>query len=240
MPNLSIGEKARRVLDFLLGARHWKVQRALGGHGWSEGDLVEGWTRLQRLTTDRLDYQSSLVDPRLLGALDRWENRWFPVIEVVLRTHHPKAHEVVFRNLRQTDGAEVVVSVSTLLGRLDAIARPEAEGGLGEEGVAARAMLEKRGVTAAVLTEARDMLAQIGSLAEPPTQPEPESTEAAKAAEDSLWSWYLEWSAIARVAISDRRLLRSLGFLRRVRRPDGTEEDVVVTDDVDTDAPIGV
>jgi hypothetical protein len=28
-----------------------------------------------------------------------------------------------------------------------------------------------------------------------------------------LWVWYLEWSAIARVAVKDRRLLRSMGFL---------------------------
>jgi hypothetical protein len=38
-----------------------------------------------------------------------------------------------------------------------------------------------------------------------------------------MWSWYLEWSTLARVAISDRRLLRSLGF-RRSARADGGEE----------------
>ncbi|MEQ8893985.1 MAG: hypothetical protein RID93_40405, partial [Sandaracinaceae bacterium] len=42
---------------------------------------------------------------------------------------------------------------------------------------------------------------------------------------------------IARVVIRDRRILRSLGFLRPVRRADGTEVDVIVDDDVDTDTP---
>lgn len=56
--------------------------------------------------------------------------------------------------------------------------------------------------------------------------------------EQALWNWHLEWSGIARVVIRDRRPLRLLGFLRTVRRPDGREEDVVVTDeDVDTDEP---
>jgi hypothetical protein len=43
------------------------------------------------------------------------------------------------------------------------------------------------------------------------------------AAIGALWSWYLEWSGIARVAIKDRRVLRMLGFLRT--RAAASEED---------------
>ena len=46
-----------------------------------------------------------------------------------------------------------------------------------------------------------------------------------EAAEQELWTWYLEWSAIARVAISDRRLLRSLGFLRYKSQASGAEDE---------------
>lgn len=61
-----------------------------------------------------------------------------------------------------------------------------------------------------------------------------------KPAEDALWSWYLEWSTIARTVITDRRLLRRLGFLRVVRGANGTEEEVVVpAEDADTDVPSG-
>ena len=35
-----------------------------------------------------------------------------------------------------------------------------------------------------------------------------------QAAEHALWTWYREWSGIARARITDRRLLRSMGFLR--------------------------
>jgi hypothetical protein len=54
-----------------------------------------------------------------------------------------------------------------------------------------------------------------------PAEPTPEQQQEA---EDALWSWYLEWSEIARVAIHDRRALRSLGFLKPERRSDEDEE----------------
>jgi cysteine-rich repeat protein len=50
---------------------------------------------------------------------------------------------------------------------------------------------------------------------------EPEDTAAAEAA---MWSYYRLWSAIARSAISDRRLLRKLGFLRSQRAGNDGED----------------
>ena len=44
---------------------------------------------------------------------------------------------------------------------------------------------------------------------------EEDERKARKAAEEAMWAWYLEWSTIARHAISDRNLLRALGFLCR-------------------------
>lgn len=234
MPKLSVGDKAHRVVDFLMGLSNWQVQRALAPHGFSQKVLDEGWARLQRLTSDRLQLSSTLVDPRLLGALDAWENRWYPIIEVVLRTNFPDVHAKVFQNLSQTEGSEVLLSVRTLLDRLETIEKPADEGGLGKKGRDARKLLEERGAGERTFSEARELIAQIGSIAEPP--PGSIDAEAAKAAEEGLWSWYLEWSGIARVAIRDRRMLRALGFLRTVRKPSGEEEDVVVPDeDVATD-----
>ncbi|HEY3498416.1 MAG TPA: hypothetical protein VGK73_27170 [Polyangiaceae bacterium] len=44
-----------------------------------------------------------------------------------------------------------------------------------------------------------------------------EQREQAVAAESELWSWYLEWSQIARGVVAERQLLRELGFLKTVR-----------------------
>lgn len=65
------------------------------------------------------------------------------------------------------------------------------------------------------------------------------SAEEQALAEQALWSWYLEWGGIARATLTDRRLLRSLGFLQNRRsrsdeeEDDGTEED----SSEETDAP---
>ena len=231
MAELSIGEKAERVLKFALGARQPRVVRALSPYGFTEEELQEGWTLLSQLTDNKLDVVSSVIDQRLVGELDAWENHWFAIIEIVLRNNFPNVHAVVFRNLSQTEGAEVIISVSTLLDRLDAIVKPRDEGGLGDEGRAARARLERRGVTTDVVGVARDILAQIGSFEPMPEGEGEEPVETVEDAEKRLWSWYLEWSVIARAAIRDRRLLRSLGFLRVVKKAGGQLVEEIVTDE---------
>ena len=240
MPKLSVGEKAHRAVDFLMGVSNWQVQRAMGSFGFGQRALDEGWARLRNLTTDKLQISSSLVDPRLVGALDAWENRWFPIVEIVLRTNFLGVHELVFRNLRPDEGVG-----GRRLGRdADRSARADRQADPTRavwvrRGQAACSLLVERGVTERVLTDARDLLAHVGSAKEPDLL-ESEDPEAVAAAEESLWRWYLEWSGIARIAIRDRRLLRALGFLKTVRRPDGTEEEVVVNDDeeLDTDPPV--
>lgn len=209
-----IAEKAQRVFELLVGLGDPRAQRALAGHGFTEAELDEGWARLIALSKVPSLPGESPVAARL-AELDAWENRWYPIIEVVLRTSHPRVHELVFRNLRQTEGVEVFVLVGTLLDRLEAIARPEEEGGLGEPGERARAHLERRGLNADVLDHARALLARVH---QGPADDEPiVDPEARAAAEEHLWSWYLEWSGIARAVIKDAQILAALGFRRRGR-----------------------
>jgi len=233
MSNLSIGEKARRIVGFIIGLGNEHVQGALAPHGFTEADRQEGMRLLHELTGRRLGITPG-VDPTLLGEIDAWENRWYPIAEVVLRTNFPEVHAVVFRNLSQSSGPDVVISVMTLLDRLEAVAKPVDEGGL-ERGQEARARLTARGLTEDVVSAARALVARVGTV--PATRdPLARKTPAAvQEAEDRAWNWYLEWSGIARVVIRDRRVLRSLGFLRRARRSDGTEVEILVDDDVVTD-----
>lgn len=206
---LTIGQKAVRVLEFLLGLRRRRVAAALLKHGFTDAELDEGWRRLQALTANRLDGVTLPVssDPVLLQQLDAWENLWFPISEAALSTNFPEVYEKVFKNLSQTDGIEVVVSVRTFVGRIEALAAsgPDAE---------ARALLERRGLTRGVIDEAKVLLQKLGQVDTtvddaPVVTPEQEAE-----LERRLWSWYLEWSGIARAAIKDRPSLRALGFLR--------------------------
>ncbi len=74
--------------------------------------------------------------------------------------------------------------------------------------------------------DGRALLARIGRAPDALAEDDLEAhdREARVAAEQHLWSWYLEWSSLARIAIRDRRLLRSLGFRRGTRGSEGERE----------------
>lgn len=88
------------------------------------------------------------------------------------------------------------------------------------------------------IAEARAILDKLagGDITEiPPPPAPPKDGEAA----DAMWAWYLEWSALARHEIKDRRLLLSLGFLRsyKKRSPAGDDDETGDLDDLDDAAP---
>jgi len=213
-----ISQKAQRVLEFLVGLGDPRARAALARFNFTRRDVDEGWNRLRALSEVPMLLPAS-PGPAIVRGIDEWENQWFPIIGVILRTNFPDVHEVVFLNLVQTEGVEVLVSVRTLIDRLEAISLPEEEGGLGERGRAARAYLEHRGVTDELLEEGRRLLAQVG---QGPSTDEPIFDPDARAkAEAHLWSWYLEWSGIARAAIKEPSVLASLGFRARGRKKIG-------------------
>ena len=214
MAKLSIGQKAERVLKLLLGMRNVRVAEALRQYGFKDSDLADGWRLLQALTEGRMQQRAATKqDPALLAKLDEWENRWFPVAGATLRGRFPAVHDWLFLNLSQTEGPAVVISVGTFLSRLNAMAT---EPSLGSKGAEARQLLETRGLSAPTLQAAQSLLTALGTteVAEPA---KPLDLAAQDAAESAMWTWYLEWGEIARVALTDRKLLRELGFLKTKR-----------------------
>lgn len=205
---LTIGQKCGRVLTFLRGVRHPRVFGALAAHGFDRSDLEDGWSLLRAACDIKLGTRAvTPVPPGVYDALDAWENKWFPISSATLTRHHPTVAEKVFLNLRQTKGVEVSISVNAFTKRIRALEQSRAKG----DG-AARELLSRRGLTEAVMREAETLLKSLEREAATPLPPEP-SDEEVKAAERAMWAWYLEWSALTRLAIHDRRLLRSLGFL---------------------------
>src|SRR5690606_18566074 len=126
----------------------------------------------------------------------------------------------LFEQLSQTHGAGVAISVQVFLDRLESMARRKKP--FGAAGPAARRLLAERGLTAERAAEARALLSKLREIeAARPTTRVSVGREARAA--EAMWAWYLEWSAIARVAIKNRTLLRALGFSpspRRVRTPE--------------------
>ena len=199
----------------------------LGRFGFSQATLDEGWALLRQTAAVQLDaLPSQQMTREQVAQLDRWENRWFPIASAVLQRHHPEVHATVFHNLRQTQGNEVVLSVGTLVTRLEALTGDAAS---------ALATLAQHGLTEEVLREAHGLLD--GVAQPPPAEPGAEDESGLDpAAEAAMWAYYRQWSAIARSAITDRRLLRKLGFLRKQRV--GEEETPVDQAPVTPVAPV--
>ena len=229
MAKLTLGQKANRVLKLLLGLRNPRALAALTAHGFRGSDLEEGWRLLRSQAKVAFDLAPAPnADPSLIEKLDQWENAWFPIAHAALRRHFPAVRDKVFLNLSQTEGPAVIISVGTLVDRVAALSDGD------EESQKAGKLLSERGLTSAVLEEARALLKQLGS----PAAGTPENLEKQRvdaiAAEAELWSWYLEWGQIARTVISDRRLLRELGFLQS---SSGRVEDDGDADGAIEDAP---
>ena len=70
--------------------------------------------------------------------------------------------------------------------------------------------------------EARALLHLASTITTVPTLSATDTTARLKAERD-LWSWYLEWSRIARVAVTRRASLRQLGFV--APRVDPTDDE---------------
>lgn len=195
------------MLRFLMGLRDPEVVLALEQHGFTEADRLEGYALIRQLTDERLGKPPPPpTSDDLLPQLDAFENFWFPIARAILRPRYPVVHERVFRKLKQTEGNALLLSVSTFVRRLDEL-RDEG----GAEAEAALAHLARRGLDEAALDEVRQLLATVAHDAPDPLAHLP-SPETLAAAEDALWAWYIEWSAISRAAIKAPRLLRQLGF----------------------------
>lgn len=208
------GPKSRRTLSFLIGTTHPRVAQKLEPMGYGPHEIRTGLKLVSDYTTARLGTKPG-IDPTLLGDVDAYENHWFPIVEVVLRTNFPAVHAIVFLNLTQSSGVDVLVTVPTMLDRLELVAKPVDKGGH-PDGPAALARLGRRGFTPAVMTKGRELVAAI-STTDARTTPTVDPDAIVKA-EEALWNWYLEWSGIARAAIKEPSVLASIGFRARGRK----------------------
>ncbi|RYZ11450.1 MAG: hypothetical protein EOO70_09730 [Myxococcaceae bacterium] len=121
-------------------------------------------------------------------------------------------HAQLFTNLKQAEGREVMMTVRTLVDRYDAIKAEQ--GAYGAEGSLAVATLDERKFTPDVVDEARELLTKLGVVEATPQGPlmTAEERAALDKAEADLWAWYREWSAIARQAVTQPRMLQVLGL----------------------------
>jgi hypothetical protein len=215
---LALNQKIQRILNFLVAARQPEIFVFLEKRGFTQEQLDEGWRLFNTAAGARLTFRDesrhatgSSSGRELLLALDAWENTWLPVIRASLERHMPALAVKVLEGIRPTSGIEVVVSVGTLLERLDAA-------GSGPDGEKALALLDSRGLTQAVRDQARcwiQKLQTIGTLDLPVI--DQTTVEERDRAFAEVWTWYREWSQIARTVITRGVLLVRLGLRQQNR-----------------------
>ncbi len=229
---MAFGDKAAHVMKFLMGIRNPRIASALAAHGFRDADLQEGWALMNTVGRVKLDAHGAVADTNLIVMADQWENKWFPIAAATLERRFPAVHAQLFKNLSQTEGPAVAVSVRTFIDRFDQMAA--GAGTYGAEGPKAKAVLEERGLTPSEINNARALLESLGKVETVDAAMAGQDPKAREKAENDLWAWYLEWSQIARIAVTQRALLKQMGFLPS-RKSKASEED-----DVDVDPTTGV
>ena len=109
------------------------------------------------------------------------------------------------------------------------------DGGFGNDGKQAKKLFGDRGPTKETIGDAKALLEKLHKVDGPLPDLDEVATDEAnfEKAEQELWGWYLEWSAIARKAVKQRSLLLKLGFLRS----SGNGKDEEVPDDAVAEKP---
>ncbi len=203
MPKMTLGQKAQRLLTFLMGVRHADIAHTLAKHGFNQQELDQGWRLLRKVAGERLNATPhSSSRPEDIALLQHWSATWFPIAKAALIHHYPNANVVLFRNIQRSQGFEVVFAVETFLERLALL--PEN----------VRGLLQRRGLDDTTTQDARDLLLRISQVKSSQLSSCPRD----KNAERAMWAFYKEWSSIARAVIANKTHLRTLGFQPRTRR----------------------
>lgn len=227
MAKLPIGDKAQKTGKLLFGLNNPRVAAQLEPYGYSEVVHREGWGFLTLVSRNRLaTHQALPEDPKDLDDLEDFASHWFPIARAMLeRTYSALANEL-FGNLRRTEGQSVTIGVGVFVERLDAMERGDEP--FGADGPLAREHLRSRGLSDQVVSVVKEKLVDVQDL-HIERAPEPElDQEQIIEAEEAMWKWYLEWSAIVRTVIKDGNLLRSLGFRKRKGRFSVSNDEVEI------------
>lgn len=208
MAKLRGSDKISRVVRFLLGLRSRPVAEAMAAAGLHDSDIAEAWALFPPLSRRRIEQLKPDPGLRNRAEVSAWLSRWRPIVLATLGRHAPERRaelEAALEAIPKGGDYETVL-VHVLLTRIEGLTSTG-------DGGALRTILTKRGLTSEVLEEGRRLGDRVRTL--PSRERDEEDDATFEQAERALWSWYLEWSAIARAAIRERGLRRALGFSPR-------------------------
>jgi hypothetical protein len=231
-----------KALTFLrAAATKLEIRTLLFAAGYSNAEQAAGWNLLGRASGYVPGVASPADDVAARAAIteiDAWDEPGFRRIGAALGRLHPEQHEFVFAGLETARGAGAVLSVTTLLDRLDQLESAPERAATREADQAAIATLRSRGITAEVRNHLRGLL-EVAKTAAPPVLPSDASAEDVEKALLELRAWYRDWSETARAVVHRKDYLVMLGLSkRRSRKADDVAEVEAEDDDAATTEPV--
>jgi hypothetical protein len=199
--------------------RGHSFQAADQNEGWSLVHTASGYTQLQEAPKSDTPQTKEIEDATAL--LDQWDEPHFAIIKNALARKFSSTRDYLFRDgLSAKQGAEAVISVKTLLDRIDSIINKSDKERSEEEhkrDLEAVALLEQRGYHAEERKRLRGLIKKATAAAEIEA-PVTISHEEKQKALIELYGWYKDWSTVAHVAIKRRDYLISLGLGERKKK----------------------
>jgi hypothetical protein len=222
-----LDETPGRALKFLGTVSRSKVIHALlAARGYTQAEHEQGWSLLLQVSGYQRAAPVTSEDPvvrEAVVALDQWDEPNFRIVRAALDRRHPEQSAFVFDGgLGPQVGAAAVVSVATLLDRLDALESSPERKKTRKADHEALETLAKRGVDKAE----RERLRALVEIAKRPANDDDAiaagddedlhaSSDATSEGLLALRAWYQEWSEVARVVVKRRSDLIRLGLARR-------------------------
>jgi hypothetical protein len=214
-------ETPSRALAFLRAVgTSAPIRAALAKAGYTEEEHALGWSLLHKVSGYSATMPKATEDTSARDAiaeLDALDEGLFRRVRAALRRLHPEQEAYVFGDeLGPAQGAASVISVSTLLQRLDGLKSAPERKKTRKQDQAALDTLAARGITA----EERERLRALVEAAQRAVAVSDEETGSNDAGEReqgllALRSWYLDWSDTARSVITRRDYLIRLGLAQR-------------------------
>lgn len=208
-----------RALVFLRAASSDPgVRAALTTTGFGARDVDEGWALLRAACSSPAPAPPAPERPTdvldATRALEIFTRTMLPRARAVTRRFHPTYEAFLFAT-RGGRGASITIA-AVFVERCDELRSSPTRRKFRKRDAEVLAALASRGVTAAVLEDARRNVAiATGGMPRPEPRAPKSLPRASRAALDALHAWVRDWSDCARTVITRRDWLIRLGIGRR-------------------------
>lgn len=236
--NRSLEEAPAKALVFLRTiGMNADIRATMSKYGYSAEAHAMGWSLLEKTSGFTADGATSNPVGDAIKQLSDWNGVGFHRIHAALAHLHPEQESLVFKDLESATGVAAVLSVATLLARIDILDGIGPEAALrkdkAEADKKALATLASRGIDE---TE-RKRLADLVKTAQSAPMPTAEVVSAGEAALLALKGWYDDWSETAKAVLEKRGDLIKLGLAKRISRTSDDSSDTATGGSATPPAP---